>query len=355
MSYALYADEWPMQMIRLRLDRSDRHLFTELLSHCTRNLSDGVIDVPLALITDHPEAVAGVARLIEAGLVAEHPDGYLIADYTQHQRTKEQVDKDREKNRRYQEEYRERGRRHSEGDHRICTKGCKDSGKDLRKDLTKEVQSNPLLSDHKGGERGEGKGTSDETTGLAPVGLASVPDKGSHIFADADFTGYCLQCDLPKSNRLHQKVPARIEAAATAMFAAGASRIRLDAIWEDNGALYNVIASTNDSGGAIEMQWSTEGKDVVLSWLVLTSQTCAHIDSPAFAAVRVIGAELAELYGVRESDVSGSDDQTGLDLYSVDGADLTGHLPVVIAAHERIEAALASLPTTVPDDLEVSS
>lgn len=227
MTYALFADEWPMHMIRLRLDRSDRHLFTELLAHCTRNLTDGVIDVPLAMVTDHPEAESAAGRLIAAGLIAEHPDGYVIADeYLRHQRTKAQVDADREKNREYQEAYRERGRRHKEGDHRACTKGCPEQGKDLRKGLTKDlskgVQSNPLLSNPS--EIGEGEiGESRSADGAQERATASLlPDK-PHVFADRDFTGRCRYCNLKRSAGDHQtEVPERIAEIAERIGAGGA-------------------------------------------------------------------------------------------------------------------------------------
>lgn len=277
MTYALYPDEWPMHMIRLRLDRSDRHLFTELLTHCTRNLTDGLIDVPIALVTDHADADEAVSRLIAAGLVDRHPQGLVIAtDFLKHQRTKAEVEDDRAKNRANTRAYRERGRLHGIGDHRKCTKGCPNQGIDLRKDLThglsKDGQSNPLslLSDPKGGEREEIQGSSDGPLALTRRGTASDPME-IHVFVDYERTGVCQVCDMPKSNKRHQQdIPTAIIRAARVLANHGAvSKATED--YNYGEACWEVTAANPD--WAILLSTSYVGKDLRITWAELRIPT----------------------------------------------------------------------------------
>ncbi|CAB4969707.1 MAG: hypothetical protein F2840_16195 [Actinobacteria bacterium] len=273
MTYALYPDEWPMHMIRLRLDRSDRHLFTELLTHCTRNLTDGLIDVPLTLVTDHADADEAVSRLIAAGLVDRHPQGLVIAqEFLQHQRTKARVEDDRAKNRAYQDAYRERGRLHGIGDHRKCTKGCPNQGIDLRKALThglsKEDQSNPLslLSDPKGGEREEIQGSSDGPLALTRRGTAS-DHMEIHVFVDYERTGVCQVCDMPKSNKRHQQdIPAGILRAARVLAEHGVAA-KATEIHNDGEPYWDVVAANPDWG--VLLSTDNGGKDLRINWAEL--------------------------------------------------------------------------------------
>lgn len=230
MTYALYADEWPMAMIRQRLDRSDRHLFTELLAHCTRNLTDGVIDVPLAMITDHDDAQAGVEHLIDAGMLERIDDGLVISeDWWKNQRSREQVEKYRTENRKRYEAYKDRGARHKLGDHRTCTSKCPQAGKDLRSDAEKaddpdEVDQSPNAVSNavsNGGlsisspspTRKGGEGEKEIQTGSDEIALRrdlaspvtgpllAKRIAGVHVFFDPDRIGSCAFCNQPEKAR----------------------------------------------------------------------------------------------------------------------------------------------------------
>lgn len=89
--------------------RSDRQPFMELRALRTRNVSEGLLDVPLALVTDSADADDAISRLIAARLVDLPLQAAAIALwFCPLQRTGPQVGADRAKNRTHQDEDRER-------------------------------------------------------------------------------------------------------------------------------------------------------------------------------------------------------------------------------------------------------
>lgn len=217
MTYALYADEWPMTLIRQRLDRSDRHLFTELLAHCTRHLTDGVIDVPVGLITDHEDAEAGVQHLIDAGMLERNEDTLVIAeDYYRHQPKREVTLKKQEASRITSQ----RNRMHNSGDHSLCDpkrcwvlRGNRDTSRDTSREHVSDVpQYDPIQSDPQriGEKRIEG---SDDPGLEAGSSTPSRKVTGVHVGVDTDATDTCDLCGQPIKSKIHQKVPAEITTA----------------------------------------------------------------------------------------------------------------------------------------------
>lgn len=85
----------------LALARDDRLLLIEATVYSNRVLSDGHIPkATLRIFTDHPEALKGMGRLTRAGFLEDVSDGWTIANFARHQRTRHQVEHTRETTRR---------------------------------------------------------------------------------------------------------------------------------------------------------------------------------------------------------------------------------------------------------------
>jgi len=68
------------------------------LCYCSRQLTDGFIPTSvLRRLTDVPKPEQHAARLVEVGLWETCDGGWCVHNYADHQRTREQVDADREK------------------------------------------------------------------------------------------------------------------------------------------------------------------------------------------------------------------------------------------------------------------
>lgn len=294
MPAAFYQDEWPMAMIRQRLDRSDRHLFTELLAHCTRNLTDGVIDVPLAMITDHEDAQAGVEHLIDAGMLQRTDDKLAIAkDWWKKQRSRKQVETSRQRNAEHQEAYRQRGLLHAAGDHRQCTKGCPDHGKDLRKALTeslsKSALSSPLLSDDKGGEEKETTVEGSTEGALTRASATPSPQIEPHVFAER-FTGKCGWCGQGQSNPLHQKASQYLQRASETLRSLGALTFTVTRRGDEH---LDLIADI--PGYGLKLQYNTDDEQIGWAELDIPGEVINFDAGPIDAALdRIMAAAIPE-------------------------------------------------------------
>lgn len=85
------------------LDLSDAafRAYVEALCYCSRNLTDG--DMTAAAVLRRLGVRPKVAdELVAVGLWATSPDGYVIVNYTKHQRSRDEVDKLRERGNRRQ-------------------------------------------------------------------------------------------------------------------------------------------------------------------------------------------------------------------------------------------------------------
>lgn len=331
MPYALYPDELPVRLIRLRVERSDRHLYTELLSHCARNTTDGVIDVPLPMVTDHPEAEAAVDRLIEAGLLDRDGGDVVIVDYLAHQRSSAQVTRDREATRKRQIDYRERGKRHQAGDHSMCTKSCPEVRNGVTNAVSNGAQSNPIQSDPKRGLRLEMDRGSDGALGRATAPLSQTTDNPplapAHVFADLDLTGYCGVCDLAKSNRAHQKVSEAVEIAARKIVNSGGRDVVVTDIAGSDGArLYDVEARV--CGALLKLQLVAGGTR--LQWVQL------HFPDAFYESAKKLGEKVKGWFPVGGVDFDGDEDTTFLSVNADDGLDLINALDGLVECFAEI-------------------
>ena len=116
MTYARLPDELLESFEAMRLSRSARLLYLEGLSFCSRQLTDGVIDVRLARISDDDDVDARALELVLAGLWEPLSNGFRVVDYLLHQESAEQVERRKDRAR----ERQDRARRHRDGDHSMC-------------------------------------------------------------------------------------------------------------------------------------------------------------------------------------------------------------------------------------------
>jgi hypothetical protein len=182
--------------------------------YCSTVLSDGELRIRLSRISDAADLTGCASELVESGLWHRDGEGFIIVEYLGQQRSREQVLRDREANRKRQDDYRERGRRHRGGDHSLCTKSSPHWTRNaVTNGVSNGAQSNPIQSNPQRLERIGEESAEISASALGRVRPASAQD-GPHIFADLDFTGFCAFCQLPKSNRLHQKADALQDTAA---------------------------------------------------------------------------------------------------------------------------------------------
>ena len=73
-------------------------LYVAGLAYCSRGLTDGHIPAAVvARLTDLPKPAELAAKLVAVGLWVEQDGGYAVHDYADHQRTRAQIDADRDR------------------------------------------------------------------------------------------------------------------------------------------------------------------------------------------------------------------------------------------------------------------
>lgn len=144
----------------VRAGRDGRDLFIAGLCWCSSQLTDGHIPAAMlpALSFDAgvpvDEAAIAADRLVEVGLWEHEPEGWVVHDYVDHQRTREQVEHDREQARERQARRRTRvtapSRRDSRPSHSGVTEQESESESESDKRPSKGVGTN-LSSSSVGG------------------------------------------------------------------------------------------------------------------------------------------------------------------------------------------------------------
>jgi len=197
MTWAALSDDLIARMQHDDLPREDQLMYVEGLVYASRLLTDGILPADLRKFTTHPEGAEGAWRLLALGYWRVSSEGYFIADYLKVNRSAEQVEKARERNRIRQL----RARLHREGDHSVCVASyCSQARNAVTNAVTHGVNnaalSSPLLREEK--EKGE--------PGRDPDGLApDSPNAEQHDYLDDD--GACSICHLPESNSRHRGQP----------------------------------------------------------------------------------------------------------------------------------------------------
>jgi hypothetical protein len=222
MSYALLSDDALLQAEAANVSRDARLLHIEGLVYCATALTDGLVSVRLARISDAPDPQAAADELVAAGLWSQVGNHYQIDDYLHHQPSASEVERRRSDAR----QRAERSRRHKRGDHSMCIKGryCPDGAvihsSQARhahgaQDVHPPLLTDPLHSASEAKAEVEVEGASEETQPIASASALEARSASAmadvispHIFVDRQLTDYCMVCDLPRSNRQHQrKVP----------------------------------------------------------------------------------------------------------------------------------------------------
>jgi hypothetical protein len=198
---------------RLGLTRDDRLLYVEGFLYAGQYLTDGTVTARLPRLSDHPDADAAAARLVDAQVWEHTDDGaYVIVDYFTANLTREEVTRRKEDARLRQE----RSRRHKAGDHSICIRGryCPDGQsetvtRDVTRENTRESQDTylPDLPDLQGKGR-EGKESAGDDGRGSPKGSPTPASpheatSAQHIYADPQRVGHCCHCGLPARNAVH--------------------------------------------------------------------------------------------------------------------------------------------------------
>lgn len=234
MVYALIGDEILEQLEALGLSRDAMLLHIEGMVHCSRHLTDGLISIHIRRIssTKYPNKTA--QELTDAGVWETTEDGgYLIKSYLDHQRSSDEVLRERERLARNKQHSRQRKQLHDAQDHSLCvykSKACpigeldwngqvvNSKSENVTDDTSRPIQSNTLQSEPKA-RIGEDKAKEADAIAFTPKGrerYASVM-KEVHIFVDKKLTGICYICgDGEKSNSHQKKIPNHFQAFANA-------------------------------------------------------------------------------------------------------------------------------------------
>lgn len=196
MTWAALSDDLLARMQHDDLSRDDQLMHVEAMVYCSRLLTDGVLPADLRKFTTHPQAPEGAWRLLALGYWELHHDGYCIVDYLKVNRSAEQVERARERNRIRQL----RARLHREGDHSMCVPSyCSHARNAVTRGVTNGVNndalSSPLLREEK--EKGQ--------TGRVPDRLAPDSPQASDQHDYLDHDGACSTCHLPESNARHRR------------------------------------------------------------------------------------------------------------------------------------------------------
>lgn len=117
MTWTKTPDDWFDRPAVIELSRSARLLDLEGRVWCNKVLTDGAIPrAALRRLTDSDDVDQDLAELVQIGLWERTDDGYQIADWTEHQESREVVEQRRGEMR----ERQDRSRRHRAGDHSTC-------------------------------------------------------------------------------------------------------------------------------------------------------------------------------------------------------------------------------------------
>lgn len=169
MTWAALSDDLIARMQHDELSRDDQLLYVEGLVYAARLLTDGELPSDLRAFTTHPQAAEAALRLVWLDYWRISGKGYEITNYLKVNRSAEQVERSKERNRIRQH----RARLHREGDHSLCVPSyCPKAPNAVTHAVSHRVShdalSSPLL---KRGERNSEPGR--QADGLAPVPLES--------------------------------------------------------------------------------------------------------------------------------------------------------------------------------------
>lgn len=147
MTWAALSDDLIARMQHDELDRDDQLMYVEGLVYAARLLTDGELPSDLRAFTTHPQAAEAALRLLALDYWRVSPKGYEITNYLKVNRSAEQVEKSKERNRVRQH----RARLHREGDHSMCVASyCRNAPNAVTNAVTNAVShdalSSPLLS-----------------------------------------------------------------------------------------------------------------------------------------------------------------------------------------------------------------
>jgi hypothetical protein len=175
--------------------------------------------------------------------------------------------------------------------------------------------SYPIRSDAK--QRGSERERDVSADGALTRAPASPPSEtetpsSAHVIADLDYTVYCAWCDLPRRNRVHQKVPAPVEETSRRLYRLGARRYAVTQAWEE---CWDTEATFD--GWRLKVEHSGEGKpaeaamsfaEIVIPGLEIgdvddDDWPAIHAELDALVAERIPGARPPSQYEfVDESD-----------------------------------------------------
>jgi hypothetical protein len=296
MSYAMLSDDLVTRLERMRLDRGTRMLLIEMMSYCSRNLTDGLIDIPLVRISDHPDLQSGLEALQAVGLVEVHDQGYWLPEFLDHNYSRDRVQRMKAAAAKRKADYVERQELHKTGDHSKCTKNCpavKQSENAVPNAIQNSSLSSPLLSDPQREEREE-RDRADTPQRASGAPAASAQSNDVHVFVDRKMTGVCVVCGMPKSNNLHQqKMPDEVTEYASELahygFACTADHEydSWDLETKSGAVTMNAVASgtrtemyqINTISLAIELtwDWETVSKDAFDAWIAGFNSTVSQL------------------------------------------------------------------------------
>lgn len=179
MTWAALSDELIDKMKHHGLSRDDQLMYVEGLVHATRLLTDGELPADLTQVTTHPQAAEGALRLVLFNYWQISATGYLIVDFHKTNRSAEQVEQARERNRLRQH----RTRLHREGDHSMCVPSyCRNAVTNaVTNAVSHDALSSPLLSsrEEKEKEKEQGEpGREAEGLALSPLTENDEPSPG---------------------------------------------------------------------------------------------------------------------------------------------------------------------------------
>lgn len=173
MTWAALSDDLIARMQHDELDRDDQLMYVEGLVYAARLLTDGELPSDLRAFTTHPQAAEAALRLLALDYWRVSAKGYEITDYLKVNRSADQVEKSKERNRVRQQ----RARLHREGDHSMCVASyCPNAPNAVTNAVTNAVShdalSSPLLSSR---EEKEKEKASEPARGAEGAATASPP------------------------------------------------------------------------------------------------------------------------------------------------------------------------------------
>jgi hypothetical protein len=194
MTYAMVSDDVLLRLEDHGLSRDARLMYLEGLVHCATALTDGAIRVRLARISDAPDPEAAAGELVACGAWERQPTGFLVADYQEHNRSREEI----ELARAAASERKRRSRLHKLGDHSQCIQGryCPD-GHVTRDRTPTNLHSAPIRATKAKDGSGE-VGSAD-----ARLGRASASPTRHEFSGDYPETP-CGECESPPWAKVHQ-------------------------------------------------------------------------------------------------------------------------------------------------------